>query len=249
MLLFTALMMSAMISFRTFGKNVVISGIVKNPKKGKILIQEEFQKGEFSPEQEISLNPDHTFRKVINVENPAYYHINFFNVKKVKIILNERDVRVMVNCAFTDEMLASGKTPQITSEDDLPIHISGSPEYDFINGAYQGMNQFDPDMQSIMEGLHTAGMNQDSVKLKELEERARHMMQAKGKVQVVKYIKSHPINLGTMDLLQNGFKIQDQNAELYENTASELIKKYPNSMAVKTFCDEVREKKYVEKSK
>src|SRR5687768_3233066 len=66
---------------------ITVSGRVANAQPGKIMIQE-VKNGTFGWQDTVTLKSNSTFSKVVKLNEPGYYKLNFFNRQVVDVILN-----------------------------------------------------------------------------------------------------------------------------------------------------------------
>ena len=97
------------------GWTIVVSGKVGFPQNGQIIIQE-VKNGALGWQDTVMLKSNYTFSKKVNLTEPGYYKVNFFNRQFVDVILYKSNIEVNVD----------GNDPNGFAE------VKGSPEIEVI---------------------------------------------------------------------------------------------------------------------
>ena len=103
---------------------VTVSGKIQTPSGTAVKITEILE-GQLGKEVMITVNADNTFSKKIEISEPGYYRINFYDKQQVDVILNKNDLEVNVD----------GSNQNGFRE------IKGSPEIDLIMQVQQQLRK------------------------------------------------------------------------------------------------------------
>ena len=215
---------------KTDGWNVTIQGKVGFPQNGTISIVELKRSGQ-GWKDTINLKSDYTFSKKINLSEPGYYRISFYNLQTVDLILNRTDIEVNV-----DGNNAAGF-----------FEVKGSPEIEFIKKA-QGIQQAalaTPEATKLGEEFQKAQQVADEKRMLEIQMQYQ-VLASKGNDQVAELIKKEPASLGVLNLLESGQSLdKDKYIDVYVATAEKVLKAWPNSSHAKDFCTMVEKNRVV----
>jgi peroxiredoxin len=200
--------------------NVTVNGKVGFPQSGTITIMELTRAGK-GWQDTIKLKSNYTFEKKINLKEPGYYRINFYNMQSVDLILDKNDLEVNV-----DGNNAGGF-----------FEIKGSRDLDLIR-KLQSIQQAvgaTPEATKLGEEFQKAQQAGDEKKMLELQMQYQVLV-SKANEQVVSVIKSEPASLGIINLLQNGqFLDKDKYMDVYISTSEKVKKAWPTSVHAKEF--------------
>lgn len=215
---------------KTDGWNVTIQGKVGFPQNGTISIVELKRSGQ-GWKDTINLKSNYTFSKKINLNEPGYYRISFYNMQTVDLILNRTDLEVNV-----DGNNAAGF-----------FEVKGSPEIEFIKKA-QGIQQAalaTPEATKLGEEFQKAQQVADEKRMLEIQMQYQ-VLASKGNDQVAELIKKEPASLGVLNLLESGQSLdKDKYIDVYVATAEKVLKAWPNSSHAKDFCTMVEKNRVV----
>lgn len=198
---------------------LTISGKVGFPKAGQILIQE-MKNGSFGWQDTVTLKKDYTYSKKIKLSEPGYYKITFFNTQTVDFILYKNDIEVNVD----------GNNPQGF------VEIKDSPEIELIRKAQAILQEGErsPEIVKLNQEFQVAAQAKDEAKMNEL--RAAYMKEInKSHTKLSELLKSEPLSLGTINLLQGSALDKDQYFDTYLFVAEKLKKEWPSFTYAKEF--------------
>jgi peroxiredoxin len=130
---------------------VQISGEVKNPQQGNILLQE-LQNNQMVTIDTISLTDKNTFKAVVDVKEPGFYRLNLYEKQFVNFILDESDIQIV----------ADGASQEGIAE------VKGSKDTDHFNKVNDIMKDFQEDVQQLEVAFQDASTNQNQMKVDSL---------------------------------------------------------------------------------
>jgi peroxiredoxin len=195
------------------GWSITVSGKVGFPQQGQIIIQE-IKNGALGWQDTVTLTKNYTFSKKINVSQPGYYKINFFNRQFVDLILFKSNIEVNVD----------GNDPNGFAE------IKGSPEIEVIRKVQMLMREGEssPEIVKLNEEYSAASQQRDQQKMSTLQEAYMKEIK-KSHDKIADLFKSEPPSLGVINLLQSGSVLdRDQYFDTYLAVADKLRKEWPN---------------------
>ena len=137
------------------GWSITVSGKVGFPQQGQIIIQE-IKNGALGWQDTVTLKKNYTFSKKINLSQPGYYKINFFNRQFVDLILYKSNIEVNVD----------GNDPNGFAE------VKGSPEIEVIRKTQALMREGEssPEMVKLNDEYTAASQQRDQQKMSMLQE-------------------------------------------------------------------------------
>jgi len=206
------------------GRWVTIRGKVNYPQTGMILITEMRDPGtsDVQPIQDtIRLSADNTFQKKLQVKEPGYFRIDFYQNQIVDVILDKSDLDITVD----------GNSPGGA------VSIIGSPDLDLINRAQTILNdaQQSEAAKAIEEEFQVAVQKNDKAYIERLQEQYMALMD-KAKNEVASILKDQPPSLGLIHLLQNSNMIDpDKYVDVYMAAADKFKKEWPDVQYAKDF--------------
>ncbi|MDH5602373.1 MAG: AhpC/TSA family protein, partial [Cyclobacteriaceae bacterium] len=208
---------------KKFEKGVVISGTVGYPQAGIIQL-EKIENNEAIPIDTIVLDKNQAFSHQVEVTEPGYFRLNFYNKQQVVLILSEDDLKVTV-----DGNTRGGF-----------VEIEGSRDHDLVKSVQGVLQSFQtsPEMSQINALFAEAQKNGDSEKMDELREQYLEM-EYQNKLKVAELIKNS-VSLAVIELLRSGNVLDaDRFFDVYESVSSNMIEKYPDVSYVVEFKDKV----------
>lgn len=194
--------------------NIIVSGKVAKPQQGQIIIQE-LKQGSVGWQDTITLKPNATFSKRVQLTQPGYYKITFFNRQTVDLILNKSNLKV--NVAGDD---ASGQA-----------EVIGSPEIDLITRASAMLQEANnsPEIAQLNEQFTKAMQANDEVAMGQLQDTYMKEIQ-KSHDKIASFLKQQPASLGVMYFLEsNNMMDRDKYLHVYVDAAEKAKKEWPNS--------------------
>ncbi len=207
---------------------VTINGKVNYPQSGQIMIQE-VKNGSFGWQDTITLKSNGTFSKKVELTQPGYYKINFYNRQVVDLILNKTDLEINV----------AGNDPQGYAE------IKGSPEIDLIYKASAILQQAEasPAIAKLNEDWTKASQARDEETMGKIQQAYMQELR-KSHDQVAELIRQQPASLGVINFLQNNNMMdRDRYLDLYVDAAQKAEKAWPQMEHTKEFVASVNKMK------
>ena len=202
------------------GWTVVISGKVGFPQNGQILIQE-IKNGALGWQDTVMLKSNYTFSKKVNISQPGYYKVNFFNRQFVDVILYKSNIEVNVD----------GNDPNGF------VEVKGSPEIEVIRKTQALMREGEssPEIAKLNAEFTQASQARDQEKMAILQETYMKEIK-KSHDKIAELFKNEPPSLGVINLLQSGSVLdRDQYFDTYLAVAEKLKKEWPNYDHAKNF--------------
>jgi peroxiredoxin len=202
------------------GWTVVVSGKVGFPQNGQIIIQE-IKNGAAGWQDTVMIKSNYTFSKKVNLSEPGYYKINFFNRQFVDVILYKSNIEVNVD----------GNDPNGFAE------VKGSPEIEVIRKTQELMREGEssPEIAKLNAEFTAASQQRDQQKMAVLQEAYMKEIK-KSHDKIAELFKNEPPSLGVINLLQSGSVLdRDQYFDTYLAVAEKLRKEWPNYDHAKSF--------------
>src|SRR5688572_13297305 len=212
------------------GWKVTISGKVGFPQSGVISVMELKRNGQ-GWQDTIKLKSNYTYSKTINLKEPGYYRLNFYNLQMVDLILDKSNLEVNV-----DGNSAGGF-----------YEVKGSPDIEFIRKiqAMQQAVQTTPEATKLGEEFQKAQQAGDQQKMLELQLQYQALA-GKANDKIAQIIKDEQPSLGVINLLQSGKTLDlDKYIDVYIIVADKSKKAWPNSDNVKDFAEMVTKSKAI----
>lgn len=208
---------------------ITVSGTVGYPQQNGLITLEKYEGVQPTAFDTLQLNEDYTFSKEVEIQEPGYYRLNFYDIQYVPLILYQDDIRVNVD----------GNAQNGYSD------ISGSSDHDFITEAQQFYQQSlsSPEVQQINQAFREASQQQDTEAMDSL--RTVYMKKDEAiKQQIMDQIDSLGPSLGVVEILRNGRIFdKDKHYELYTGYADLIEEEMPHSPIAMDFVNEVNEMK------
>lgn len=203
---------------------VTIRGKVGFPQQGGTISIMEITKAGAGWQDTINLKSDYTFKKKINIKEPGYYKLNFYNRQAVDVILYKNDLEINV-----DGREASGF-----------FEVKGSPEIEFIKEAQTTINgvQNTPEAQKLIADFNKAQSANDQKTVLAIQKDYQKLL-TDAYNKVAEQIKQSPPSLGVINVLQSQMIDKDDYYDAYLVTAEKLRKEWPDVSHAKDFIDMV----------
>jgi peroxiredoxin len=202
------------------GWTVVVTGKVGFPQSGQIIVQE-IKNGALGWQDTVALKSNYTFSKKVNISQPGYYKINFFNRQFVDVILFKSDIEVNVD----------GNDPNGF------VEVKGSPEIEVIRKTQALMREGEssPEIAKLNAEFTQASQARDQEKMAMLQETYMKEIK-KSHDKIAELFRNEPPSLGVINLLQSGSVLdRDQYFDTYLAVAEKLKKEWPNYDHAKNF--------------
>jgi peroxiredoxin len=199
---------------------ITVSGKVGFPQNGQIIIQE-IKNGALGWQDTVVLKSNYTFSKKVNVTEPGYYKINFFNRQFVDVILFKSNIEVNVD----------GNDPNGF------VEVKGSPEIEVIRKTQALMREAEssPEIAKLNAEFTAASQQRDQQKMATLQDAYMKEIK-KSHDKIAALFKNEPPSLGVINLLQSGSVLdRDQYFDTYLAVADKLRKEWPNYDHSKSF--------------
>lgn len=212
------------------GWSVVIKGKVGYPQPNASITITELNRTGQGWQDTIKLKSDYSYSKKVELKEPGYYRINFYNRQNIDVILDRSNLEVNVD----------GNDPSGFYE------IKGSPEIEFITKVQSIIRGVEstPEAVRLSEEFQKARLANDEKRMLELQ--TQYMVLAsKANDQAAELINSQPASLGVINLLQSGAIDRDKYSDVYIAAADKAKKAWPNSTHAKDFADMVDKMKVV----
>jgi peroxiredoxin len=205
------------------GWDVTVSGKVKNPQQGQLLLQE-LTPNENPKKDSTTVAEDGTYSKTLHLTEPGIFRLNFYNVQVVDVVLDHANVTV--NADGND---ASGD-----------YEVIGSPDYDLIHDVQSQILAYRDrtEVKDIEAQFQVAGRAKDEKKVSALQDKYMEL-RYNAYDSIVKNLDGKPVNLGLINLLQSNTFERDRYFPFYKKVADEATAKMPTSVHVKQFADMV----------
>ena len=209
---------------------VTINGKVGFPQKGGKISITELTRSGGGWQDTISLKSNYSFSKRVNLREPGYYRLNFFNQQSVDVILDKSDLEVNV-----DGNSAGGF-----------FEVKGSPDLELIqkvNGIVRSVDS-SPEVAKLNDEFVKAQQQRDEKKMSDLRSQYYTLANA-AYDKAATLIKDSPASLGMINFLQ-GANVpldKDKYMDVYVSTAEKTVKAWPNSLHAKEFSDMVTKMK------
>ncbi len=207
------------------GWTVVVTGKVGFPQSGGQILVQEITNGKLGWQDTIRLKSNYTFSKKINLTQPGYYKINFYNRQFVDFILFKNNIEINVD----------GNDPNGFAE------VKGSPEIEVIRKAQIILRDAEssPELAKLNAEYSAAAQRQDEAKKASIQEAYMKELQ-KSHDKVAELVRNEPSSLGVINLLQsNGVLDRDKYIDTYIAVADKLKKEWPNYDHAKSFISMV----------
>lgn len=205
------------------GWDVTVSGKVKYPSKGTVMVTE-LTSSDKAYSDSVAIAGDGSFTKTLHVVQPGYYSFNFYNVQMVNLVIDKSNIVLNVD----------------GNQQQGAVEITGSPDYDLVRSVQEQFQQFQtsPRVQQIEAEFQNAVQNKQDARVASLQEQYMELMSATHD-EIIKGLESKPVNLGLINLLQGQTFDKDKYYSFYKTVAAKAVKEYPNSEHAKEFADMV----------
>ena len=204
--------------------SITITGLVRNPQAGKVVIQE-VKNGGGGWQDTITVKPQGKFSKTLKLSQPGYYKINFYNRQMVDVILNKSNIQLTV-----DGSDPSGE-----------VQVVGSPEIDVIYKAFTILKEAEasPTIAKLTDAYAKAAQTQNHSEIVKIQQSYMNEIQ-KSHDQVATLLKSQPASLGVINFLQSNNMIdRDKYIDVYINAAEKAVKEWPSLDHAQQFASAV----------
>ena len=202
---------------------VTVSGKVGYPQAGEISIMELTR--ESSPFKDtIKLGSANRYSKRIAIEEPGYYKINFYNRQVMDVILYKNDLEINVD----------GNDPSGFYE------IKGSPDIELVRKVQMTLRGFEntEEVQKLMSEFQKAQSAGNEEQMRELQLQYQNLAgEASDKVAAM--LKTEPLSLGLINILQNNMIDKDDYFDVYVSVANKLSKEWLNYSHAQAFVEYV----------
>lgn len=198
---------------------VKISGEVKNPQEGIILLQE-LQENQMVTIDTLNLKDDNTFSTSVDAKEPGFYRINFYETQFVNFILNDSDIQIT----------ADGSKQEGIAE------VKGSEDTEHFNKVNDIMKSFQEEVQALELAFQEASTNQDQVKIDSL--RSVYLEMEKEKNEAIKKAIDQMDN-SIAALYAVNFLDPEKEFPFFDKLASKFGESMPDSKIAQEFVSRV----------
>lgn len=210
------------------GWDIIVMGKVGFPATGQITIQRIQPDGQ-GWKDTIVLKSNFTYEKKIQMTEPGYYQLSFYNQQRLNLILDKSNIEVNVD----------GNNPNGFTE------IKGSPDHDLISNVQRLASeaQNTPEIAALTAEFNQAVASKDDAKISQLQSRYMELV-GEGYDKIAALIREQPVSLGAINVLQsNNLLDPDKYMSVFVETADRVKKDMPGSSYGKEFVT------YVDKMK
>lgn len=200
------------------GWEVTIRGKVGFPSAGEISLTEI---GLGSDKRDtLKLKSNYSFEKKLNLTEPGYYRLNFYDLQYVDFILDRSDLEINVDGNSQDGF----------------AEVTGSPDHALIIEVQRALQeaQSGPGLRKIESAFQLAAQRKDQDAMSALQEQ---YMAALKDVQdsVITVLDTKPVSLGMINILEGNMFDKDQQFPFYKRTAERIAREWPSSRYGKQF--------------
>jgi peroxiredoxin len=203
-------------------RTITLSGKVNNPQsKGEIQLQELTSSGQATTLQTIPLAADNTYKVSLQLAEPGYYRLNFYNIQTVNLILDKDNLVVNV-----DGNKRNGF-----------VEVKGSSDLDFISQVNQLFADFQqkPEVAQLNAQFTQAAQAGDEKKMDELRDTYMGMDRLL-RSQAHEMIRKSDNTMAVINLLGSSqIADKDRDFDLFLEVAEKLKAKHPTSSHVMDF--------------
>lgn len=198
---------------------IEISGTVKNPQEGFIVLQE-LQNNEMVTVDTIHLDNKNAFKTTLGNAEPGFYRLNLYDNQYINMILSDEDV----------EIIADGASQEGVAE------IKGSKDTDHFNAINSIMQDFQKEVQTLETSFQQASMDHDEAKIESL--RNEYVSLETKKNEAIKQ------EIGKMDnsiaaLYAVNFLDPEKDFPFFDKLAKQFEQNLPNSKYTQQFVASV----------
>ncbi|QSE96693.1 TlpA disulfide reductase family protein [Fulvivirga lutea] len=209
-------------------EGIEISGVVSYPQSGSITL-EKYENNKPVPYDTFQLDENYSFKKMVSIEEPGYYRLNFYNTQFVNVLLDKDDISVRVD----------GNNRAGFAE------VSGSSDHDFIQKVQEMGSAFQSsqEVQEINQKF-TIARNTNDLEAMTAAQDEYMALDDSFKEKIAAMVDSAGATLGVLEILRSGRMLdKDKHYDLYVKIAEEAKKELPNSEVAIQFIEEVEASK------
>ncbi|MEQ8926600.1 MAG: TlpA disulfide reductase family protein [Fulvivirga sp.] len=209
-------------------EGITISGVVSYPQSGEITL-EKYENNQPVPYDTFQLDENYSFKKIVNIEEPGYYRLNFYNIQFVNVLLNEDDISVRVD----------GNNRAGFAE------VSGSSDHDFIKKVQEMSSEFQSsaEVQEINQKFTQARSTNDLEAMTAVQDEYM-ALDDEFKKKIAAMVDSAGATLGVLEVLRSGRMLdKDKHYDLFIKIAEEAKTELPNSEVAQQFIADVEASK------
>lgn len=199
--------------------SVKISGTVRNPQDGLILLQE-LQDNVMTTIDTLHLNNKNAFETTVNNAGPGFYRLNLYDKQFVNFILDDENV----------EITADGASQEGIAE------VKGSTDTDHFNAINDIMKDFQKDVQELETAFQQATLEKDQAKIDSL--RAKYVGMEEERSEAVKE-EINKMENSIAALYAANFLDPEKNFPFFDSLAKKFGQELPNSAYTKQFVEMV----------
>lgn len=198
---------------------VTISGEVKNPQKGMILLQE-LQENQMVTIDTLALTDKNTFSTSVEPKEAGFFRINFYEKQFVNFILDDADIQIT----------ADGSKQEGIAE------VKGSEDTDHFNKVNDIMKSFQEEVQALEVAFQDANTNQDQMKIDSLRNVYLEMEKEKNEA-IKKAIDQMDTSIAALYAVN--FLDPEKEFPFFDKLAAKFDKSMPDSKFAQDFVTRV----------
>jgi len=204
---------------------VEIKGEVQSPQSNSVFL-EKIVDNQIVPVDTAVLDKDNMFSFVVEVTEPDFYRINIGDVQKRILILDNSDMHIVAGGSGMND----------------PFKVTGSLEMDQLNDIDSIIEKTNSQIIQVSDEYQQAKFANDTSGLKAAAEKFSSVREQQMN-QLKSYIASMEPSLAVVSALS--YLPMDENAGFIDSVFNSVYKKYPNSIHVQSFKDQLENAKKI----
>ncbi len=204
---------------------IKITGTVGFPQSEGMILLEKIKGNQLFPVDTLVLDAQYNINHSIQVDDPGYYRINFYNKQFVNVILDKDDIEVRVD----------GNSQNGFAE------VTGSPDLKLISSVQEQVSAFNSSeaVANLNRDFQAAQASQDAEAIEAIQQSYADQF-AELKSNIKAHVKEQGPSIGALNVVQSLQVFDpDQDLDLYLWLADGLETHYPHSSVAKEFVNSV----------
>ncbi|MFZ6663283.1 redoxin domain-containing protein [Peijinzhouia sedimentorum] len=197
---------------QTFPLEITLSGEIKNPKEGLILLQA-LEANELKTIDTISLDNKNSFETIVSLDQPNLFLLRVFDLTPITLVLNDEDVKVSLDA----------------SESSDKAKIEGSRDTDLFTAMQVIIREYQEKERALNDQFVAASQQGDGDKMDSLRDEYFNV-EAQKKNALKNLIYSNDPSIASL-LVLNFFDV-DTDFQFMDSLAYDLRTAFPNSVLV-----------------
>ncbi|MFC2186009.1 redoxin domain-containing protein [Fulvivirgaceae bacterium LMO-SS25] len=197
---------------QTFPLEITLSGEIKNPKEGLILLQA-LEANELKTIDTISLDNKNSFETIVSLDQPNLFLLRVFDLTPITLVLNDEDVKVSLDA----------------SESSDKAKIEGSRDTDLFTAMQVIIREYQEKERALNDQFVAASQQGDGDKMDSLRDEYFNV-EAQKKNALKNLIYSNDPSIASL-LVLNFFNV-DTDFQFMDSLAFDLRTAFPNSVLV-----------------